>query len=516
MPATIDDLQQELESLNASMSNLLTFQQEAAMMAQQAGQRGGPGGEDKATGTIKSLITGTIQRAFVNPWASIKDLWATSIQLGVNALTKLDQIQWSNFDSGRSITTMMKNLDKQGHEEIGNIYNNLQTMLYAQEQGIDLSKSSDVNLRNQLTMLDKAGAQGKMLLQFTKDLRTQGFSQEDVRKNLEYLANIGFESVQSAQSQAKMLKRMEQSMGITSLADANLSKNLLDLHSSLVMHAPQEFKFAVADMINLIRLPQGTDQIVVLAAINAQLGDVEGQMNRMADAFGAANTQGEKDRIKNDMYSLLQNIGAVIRSEAKTVFPDRAQRGPERGLLLMESLFSETAQLNVMTNAVNAGIENSLKWTKAAKEDPDTYYGAEGWIRVAQDTTTNLMRMNDKIEQEIARIAPEELRDALFKAYFQIARGVAFSAGGLSTALDELTKVVGLAAGGVGALARAAGLQVPPEGLLGSAIQPTYPGDEGRWDGMGPVMDPGMHSAPGSLSPAADPTLQDRRVPSGY
>ena len=167
-----------------------------------------------------------------------------------------------------------------------------------------------------------------------------------------------------------------------------------------------------------------------------------------------------------------------------------------------------------MSNAVNAGIENSLKWTKATREDPDTYYGKDGWVRVAQDTTTNLMRMNDKIEQEIARIAPEELRDALFKTYFQIARGVAFSAGGLSKALDALITTVAATSEGLGGLLGALGVDIP-QGLVGSAIPPTYPGDVGRWSGMGPAMDPGMHSAPGSLSPAADPTLQDRTVPSG-
>lgn len=262
MAATIHDLHEELEVLNQTMTTLLSLQQTQQMQRESVGP--GAGGGDDTKSVIMSMVT----QGMKQPWEAIGDKATKLIAMGAHMVNSVDSLEYSTMSDARNTRAQIallltessyaeggRNLGRQ----IGGVLENVATMNNALQVGISLDKESDKRLRNQLTILDKQGAQGQMLLNFTKDLMGMGFTRADARESLQHLADIGFYSIQNAQNQANMLKKMSEFMGITFLQNPKLGKDMKDMLEMTLMDVDPTKQNAFLDQMKLALFPEGDD-----------------------------------------------------------------------------------------------------------------------------------------------------------------------------------------------------------------------------------------------------------------
>ena len=196
MAATIHDLHEELEVLNQTMTTLLSLQQTQQMQRESIGPGAG-GGDD-----TKSVILSMVTQGFKGPVEALASKATKLISMGAHMVNSVDSLEYSTMADARNTRAQIALLLHESQDindgrkglgrQIGGVLENVATMNNALQVGISLDKESDKRLRNQLTILDKQGAQGQMLLNFTKDLMGMGFTRADARESLQHLADTGF------------------------------------------------------------------------------------------------------------------------------------------------------------------------------------------------------------------------------------------------------------------------------------------------------------------------------------
>jgi hypothetical protein len=306
MAATLNDVHSQLEQLNESIGQMVAMRQQESMERQR-------GVDDQ-----KSFIASTVKNFFSSPLEALKEFSLLSLKMGFKMVESLDKLEMSNISDGRNTRNLLKELQTEDSFQIGGMLENLEMMTTASEKGIDLRGQGNKVLRNQLTELNKNGVQGQLLLNFTKDLVGQGFKKEQVKETLQRLADIGFYSIQSATTQLNMLKRMNQTMGITALADPEFGDNLRGLMADFVHDAPDTFKNAAIDMMKLMVLPEGQEQIILREAMGGDAALAE--LRLLGDKFAKAEERGDevaKQRIQTELEAMVEEFAQRGKAEAQ-------------------------------------------------------------------------------------------------------------------------------------------------------------------------------------------------------
>ena len=304
--ATINDLHGELERLNQTMAGMLGIQEQRRMETA------------RQTTEQNSFITTTVTNLVNSPLTALKEFSLLSLKLGYQQVEALDKLEMANASDGRNTRALLKTLQDENGAQIGGMLENLEMMTTALEQGIDLEGVTNKTLRNQLTELNKSGVQGQILLNFTKDLVGQGFSKEQVKETLQRLSDIGFYSIQSATSQQAMLKRMKEAMPLLNLQDPAFGTNLQNLLTDFVHDAPDTMKNAAIDMVRMMVLPEGQEQVMLREAMGGDRALAE--LRVLADQFEEARVAGDEVRKKSiqvDMETLVEQFAERGKLEAQ-------------------------------------------------------------------------------------------------------------------------------------------------------------------------------------------------------
>ena len=221
---TINDVVAELEALNTNLNTLLTIEQ------REERRGGGVAGQQRVD------ITTAVTRLF-GPIAIVATAVATIGKLAVKIIEPIDTMQVYAISSGRSLLGIIDQIKDQKLGFIGGITENAKMQSTAFKQGFDLQ---DHNLREQLTLLERDGQQGSILLGYTNSLVRQGIPRDVAHDMLKNLAGITLTNTQSAATLNRMLSVMA---GVTPALTqlgfgdapqqvlAELSKNLPDLQA---------------------------------------------------------------------------------------------------------------------------------------------------------------------------------------------------------------------------------------------------------------------------------------------
>jgi|10_taG_2_1085330.scaffolds.fasta_scaffold04946_4 hypothetical protein len=193
---TINDVVEAIEALNENLITLTSIEQREE-------RTGGVGGAQRLS--ILDRITFGGDKLL----AALGNLSLSVVTFGMKFLLPLDQMQVANIASGRNLLRVIDELKVQKVGFIGGIEDNAKTQIAAFTHGFDLQ---DVSLREQLTLLDKAGQQGGQLLEYTNNLVRSGIPRDVAYDMLKNLTKITLTSSQGAESLVKMLSVMN---GIT-------------------------------------------------------------------------------------------------------------------------------------------------------------------------------------------------------------------------------------------------------------------------------------------------------------
>jgi len=189
---TINDVVEAIEALNVNLGQLLSVEQREE-------RTGGIAGRQRETILDKLRIDGDGIITGLTNFAINRSVW------GLKVIAEIDQMQVQAVSSGRSILGVIAELKGQKVGFIGGLRDNAMMQITAFTHGFNLQ---DIALREQLTVLDKAGQQGGQLLQYTNSLLRQGIPRDVAHDMLKNLARITLTNTQSAETLVKMLNVM--------------------------------------------------------------------------------------------------------------------------------------------------------------------------------------------------------------------------------------------------------------------------------------------------------------------
>jgi len=361
MAATIHDLHEELEVLNQTMTTILTLQQTQQMQREAVGPGGGASDD-------KSMLVNMVTTGFTIPFEAMADKAAKILQMAANMVQSVDNLEYTTLSDGRNtraqIALLLEESRSEGEDaknlgmQIGGVLENVVTMNNALQVGISLDKDSDKRLRNQITILDKQGAQGQMLLNFTKDLVGMGFTRKDAKESLQHLTDIGFYSIQNAQHQANMLKRMNDYFGITLLQEPKLANDMRQMLEVTLVDVDPTKKAGFMDQLKLALFPEGDDiayrQFVKgadeFAAISERLA------GEFSAAFSVDPVQQQEDRIVIiNKWMEASDIFAQHRKDAADIISDdKLARAKQLDVPFMKQVFEGLMEANQAMAATDA------------------------------------------------------------------------------------------------------------------------------------------------------------------
>lgn len=408
--ATINDLHSQLEQLNESIGQMVSMRQQQSM----EDRRGG--------GEQKSFITSVAKNIIASPLEAVKEFSLLSLKVGFQMVESVDRLEMSNISDGRITRSLLKEINDESGEQIGGVLENLEMMTTASEKGIDLRGQDNKILRNQLTTLNKSGVQGQLLLNFTKDLVGQGFKKEQVKETLQRLADIGFYSIQSATSQANMLKRMNETMGITALADPAFGDDLRLMMTDMFHDAPPEWKNAVAEVMKMMILPEGVEEIQIREAMGGDAALAE--LRLLSESFSEATDRGDEEA-KVDIQKQLEDLVAGF-SEKGLKEAEKYLEGTEavsQGLMRMLPFFSTQFRMIETFNLASAAAERVEELRLERLAGDDTFAGGgvgvppgNAFERMVEELDSNLFRVGERIQEQALKNIQETskmLKDGL-------------------------------------------------------------------------------------------------------
>ena len=394
MAATLNDVHNQLEQLNESIGQMVSMRQQQQMQEQR-------GVDDQ-----NSFIASTVKNLLASPLEAIKEFSLLSIKIGFKMVESLDKLEMSNISDGRNTRKLLAELQTESGDQIGGVLENLEMMTTASEKGIDLRGQDNKLLRNQLTEINKNGVQGQLLLNFTKELVGQGFTQTQVKESLQRLADIGFYSIQSATTQINMLKRMNQTMGITALADPEFGDNLRGLMSDFVHDAPDTFKNAAIDMMKLMVLPEGQEQIILREAMGGDAALAE--LKLLGDRFAEASERGDevaKAQIQKELEAMVEEFSDKGKAEAQRYI--EGMDAVSIALLKTQPFFSELLGMIETFNLAAAAADRAEAVRQERAMGDGTFAGGRGgrldprsaFEEMVVITQKNLGRAAERIQQ---------------------------------------------------------------------------------------------------------------------
>jgi hypothetical protein len=440
--ADIGDVQQELENLNLTMDSLLSLQQRQILI-QQGGPGGGPGG-GPAGGA--SFMAGVVKGALLEPFKFARDFWKNSLKIATRMVESVDSLEFSNLADGRDTRALIAQTEAQAGFQRGGFLDNVEMQLTALEAGVDLAGQDGKRLKNQLTMLDKAGAQGKMLLNYTKDLVAQGFKRADINSMLQTLTDIGFYSIQTANSQTAMAKKLTEGIAIEELLGGSAGKDIQNLMNVMVHDAPDSMKLAFGEVMKTLLLPENMEEIIIKGMLGGDktLSEIKEISRRLSSAMVQANSL-DKDESAAGQLAVMResNLAAKLLVEYAERSKEHTRMfvgagGDEATLAKRNNLLNEQIRTLPTMNALLAGWERHLDLQTQRKEsdtasqrgvslaEGGNFLNAFGMYKSGSEMAqvpleNNLLR----IGEELAQVGMENLVDTsqMIKEYITGAMG---------------------------------------------------------------------------------------------
>jgi hypothetical protein len=423
--ASIADLQFELERLNDSVTRLVDIQSHEQIL-QSAG--GTPTDERKDRALLISLLdTGVRSLGIVrdalrldlgNAMKSAVDLLGNisqiTLSLGMETVQKLDSLEYQQVGIGSSarglVDLMGKETEKLGDfgekfaEQAGGIEANLKTIISGQRKGFDFTANGTKTLRNQLTELNRMGGQGELLLMFTQRLTAHGFTRDQAMASLQRLSDIGMYSLQTAESQTMISKKLDDFLTLESVG-SQLGPQMNELFINLGKDMPELNKKAFADIANLIFTP-GRDQLGLRALIGGT--ELENELKALAIALNSTTDPLEQNRIIAEAERVFTIAAERVQDQAGRFFP-AGTTGEVRGPLLEIGFHRDLANLLGDANLVIAGFNAQLDTTRKRMEDPGLFIGnindSKGieniHMKFWSDTYTNMERIRQKVDDRL-------------------------------------------------------------------------------------------------------------------
>ena len=414
MAASITDLQNELEAINASMQTMVGIQTRAEAIGR-AGA-GTPGGG--MTGQDKSFFATQMKLWATDPKGAIVDAGKNALKIGYQLVEQVDSLIMNNLADGRNTLNIFRDMkEEQGHQ-YGGILQNIEMATTAQEKGLPLYGSMNKRLRNQLTELDKQGAQGRLLLNHIKELTAQGFKHDEVQVVIQRLADIGYYSIQSANSQSAMLRQMTRTAAITGITDPAFGKNITNVLTDFMMDAPDWAKREGAARLQEIILPQNMEQLMLRGQLGlpARLEELKAlteenkTIREIGKAAKEAGTAGGLKIMEDNLATNTKEIEKLVmsysRDYSRLLSKTFEGMSPESTFLVgQESYFKEQLDQSTSLNNTMAGMEAHWATQADRAAHPERYAGKKGMVGAAAEeqwalTEDNLGRMAEIFQQK--------------------------------------------------------------------------------------------------------------------
>lgn len=400
MPANIQDVHGELEALNASIGRLVLVNQEGFAKTTAAVAKGAGGGGGHGGGT-RGVITGIVEGFHNTPYGAKSLFFLGQVFKGqviaYEMIKAVDDLQYANIESGRDVENVIKKMMNEEGVQLGGVKENLQMILSMQEAGLDVAyggkeegSETSRRLREQLVMLDKAGGQGQLLLGYTKQLASMGFTRSEAHEQLQSLADIAYTSIQSATTQKEMLKKMSENVALLKVADPELAASLLAVEQSkFFIDATDVQKQSIAQMMNFLISPKGTEQLNMWARIGGQ--GFQDTFKLLGQEMIVAGTDKDKQAVvQNKLMDLVSNLTQSLQSMGQEFFGGRTTL--ERGYMERDPFFKELMDFLRIAAGAMRGIETQRQVDKDRGSDKDKTYVADfGAIRKVTEDNVNVI-----------------------------------------------------------------------------------------------------------------------------
>jgi len=456
MAANIQDVHGELESINASINRLSEVTQEHSQRISSsimsAGGGGGGGGIRSDLGTIvKDFVEakGWLGRLF-----NMAGILVKGQALAYQLVYSVDKLQYSNISSGRNIEKSIAKMTQESGTQLGGVENNLRMLMQMQEAGIEVAfgagNEQEALLRRQLTLLDKDMGQGTLMLNYVKGLVTKGFTSSEAHESLKHLSDISFTSIQSGMTQANMLKKMNENMALLKTADPELAASMIAIeHSKLYKDATDVQKNMIAEMMNFITSPEGTEQFSMWAQLGGQ--ELQDRLKFLGQDLMAAGTNTQKrEAIEQKIMMVMQDAALAIKGLGGDMFGDRSTLG-RQAMLRGSPYFEEVRQFMEIANGVMGGFIVQQDIDKKRSEDVNGEF-FKTWDGLSKGVQDNTVLLLDKLATQFFKaVVPDGtiLRSAIMPFMESVGgmliKGAGYGSsltGGLSNLIERGSQVM--------------------------------------------------------------------------
>jgi len=449
MPANIQDVHGELESINASINRLSEVTQEHSQRISSSimSAGGGAGG-----GGIRSDL-GTIVKGLIEAnglWGRMLNMAGILVKgqaLSYQLVFAVDKLQYSNISSGRNIEKSIAKMTQETGTQLGGVQENLRMLMQMQEAGIDVAfgagNEQEALLRRQLTLLDKDMGQGTLMLNYVKSLVTRGFTRSEAHESLRHLADISFTSIQNGVTQANMLKKMNENMALLKTADPELAASMIAIeHSKLYKDATDVQKNMIAEMMNFITSPEGTEQFSMWAQLGGQ--ELQDRLKFLGQDLMAAGTNTQKrEAVEQKIMMVMQDAALAIKGLGGDMFGGRSTLG-RQAMLRGSPYFEEVRQFIEIANGVMGGFIVQQDIDKKRSEDVNGEF-FKTWDGLSKGVQDNTMLLLDKLTTAFFKaVVPDgtALRTAMMPVMESIGEWLIKGAGYGADATGALARLI--------------------------------------------------------------------------
>ena len=254
-------------------------------------------------------------------------------------------------------------------------------------------------------------------------------------------------------------------MGITALADPEFGDNLRGLMSDFVHDAPDTFKNAAIDMMKLMVLPEGREQIILREAMGGDAALAE--LKLLGDRFAEASERGDevaKLQIQKELESLVEKFSEKGLKEVEKYV--KGQQAVVQGLMKEEPFFGQMFGMIETFNLAAAAADRAEAVRQERAKMDGTFAGKPptagdinlggAFNEMVKITHDNLGRVAERIQEAaLSNIegTSEKIKDGLITP-------IEIAAGATTNLATEVLKIPAAIAGvttGVISIGEAAG-----------------------------------------------------------